>query len=297
MPCPFCDAPLLGNPRVCPDCGKPLPTAAHAAEDADPFSLLDAPGQPASAVRAGFDYRPVTLPGDDGRAAAPTGAPTSMPPFPAKLVTAPAPAALPAIPAAALPAVPPKPAAPTRPAAPPRPAAPAGPPDPILAVLERNTREDIGEVQVDPVPGMIDSRLFGAYMPAQIETPQLDGLENLETKKIDIPVDNVPDRQSHRYSEMPPVGPNLVVPGEVQVPGMIDQRLFGAFVPANLETPAMDDIQYTRFEDLIEHDAGAEIARPAQQEIPLGTCAACGVQFRSRACPECGNPMIVKPAE
>ena len=231
MPCPYCEAPLVGTPTVCPECGKPLRASAPAAAGGGVFDLLDSPGVPLATVKG-------------------TVAPS-----------------------------------------------PAAPPDPIVAVLERNTREDIGDVPIDPVPDMIDPRLFGAYLPPQLETPQLAGLENTEPKAINVPNDPVPDRQSHRFNEMPPVGPNVVVPGEVQVVGMIDQRLFGAFVPAQLETPAMENIQYTRFEDLVEHDAGASVARPSEEEIPLGSCAACGVQFRSRACPECGNPMIVKPEE
>jgi len=232
MPCPFCDAPLAGNPTTCPDCGKPL-QAALAANDGGVFDLLDDSVAPPASAQ------------------------------------------------------PPSAAA--------RSPASAGPPDPILAVLERNTRDDIGDIPNDPVPGMIDSRLFGAFMPAQLETPTLADLETTAPKQIDVPIDPVPDRQSHMFNEMPPMPPAVVVPGEVQVVGMIDQRLFGAYVPANLETPKMENIQYTRFEDLIEHGPGAEQFKATAEEIPLGTCAACGVQFRSRACPECGNPMIVKP--
>ncbi|MBN2361108.1 MAG: hypothetical protein JXR83_16755, partial [Deltaproteobacteria bacterium] len=49
MPCPFCDAPLLGNPRQCPSCGRALPAAAPAAGD-DVFGLLDESSAPTSSV-------------------------------------------------------------------------------------------------------------------------------------------------------------------------------------------------------------------------------------------------------
>ncbi|MBN2361712.1 MAG: hypothetical protein JXR83_19825, partial [Deltaproteobacteria bacterium] len=139
--------------------------------------------------------------------------------------------------------------------------------------------------------GLIDSRLFGAYVPPQIETPRLEELEASSAKDLDVPIETVADLQPTMLNQQPDTGPAVVVPGEVQVPGMIDPRLFGAFVPANLPTPPLETIEYTRFDALVEHDPdGAQAAE--EEVIPYGTCPACGVQFRSRTCPECGNPMI-----
>jgi len=294
MPCPHCEAPLIGDSASCPECGLPLRSAPAPTPGGQPAGPAAQPGQPRPAAQPAqpapqvLRVAPVRRPAAmviPGRPATPPGTPAQ----PAQPVQAAPPAAgqdiwgpLGQTPTAA--------AAAARPDDP-----PIDPNDPTPSLIERTELPDVPDVPIEQMPGMIDQRLFGAFVPEHLPTEPMAGLEEDSVENIEVTLDPVPGLE--QTSQLDGSPQQAVFASAEAVPDVIDQRLFGAFVPPDLETPTMEGVVHMNVESRDRLRARAAKLAADEKGLPLAVCHQCGTERKSVRCPVCGSPMVPHETE
>ncbi len=176
--------------------------------------------------------------------------------------------------------VPSTPPAPAAPAAPSPPRAPASTGGAALAGLDTG-RFDVGEVEIDDVPGLIDSRLFGIMTPAHVDVAPVPGLEltmQAERETIAVQPTTIPGLERRDDGDR-----------DVQVaavPGLFSSDLFRTDVDVQAGAAASTAVLE------VSPNAASRIGRRPESERHRVVCATCSsVHFLAR-CPSCGTAVI-----
>lgn len=173
---------------------------------------------------------------------------------------------------------------------------PASPPTSVapLPGLDTGRFEDPGQVRVEDIPGLIDSTLFRAFTPAEVQTAPVAGLD------------------VGRFDEVGPVAPaftpGLEVTPRDDVGEVFVQPVMGLFRSDIYRGP--DDVAtqpLEGFEPTFEADspAAGRASRPARAEGPKArgwvadedlekVLCRCSEVHRLPRCPACGTPHPVR---
>lgn len=270
MLCPFCEKVFDGDARFCPHCGQGL---------ARPVSMQDGVGDETGDVRGAMSYTGEGRPAVGPRTALSRSRDVGgrlQPLAPSKPARAQDPVTVPG-------------PVPSRPAAPetnlphlhtPAPIDFDSDEHPELDLLEPTAYAQGAMADVEEIPGLIDSRLFGAFVPDRIETPRLDSLETREEdREVDVaPLDLLlPTALTD--------GPVLEGSAEA-MPELIDPRLFGAFVPAEVKVDPMAEVVPTALAPPpVRLRRQAKPAQVGDRRI----CRGCGTLSQGNVCRECGG--------
>ncbi|MFH1808491.1 MAG: hypothetical protein ABIJ09_07095 [Pseudomonadota bacterium] len=163
-------------------------------------------------------------------------------------------------------------------------------PPPQDSLIEHTALGDVGAVVPETVDGLIDSRLFGAYVPEGVDAPPIEGLETTQVAQVTIMDDKVPELEATSFIDQPVAEPNFADAGPLD--GLIDSRLFGAYVPDGVDAPMLEGLEITRFDadEMPKPKASARRGDKVADGDFEGYCPGCAVNVKSRMCPQCGNP-------
>ncbi|MFZ9888061.1 MAG: hypothetical protein ACO3JL_11215 [Myxococcota bacterium] len=132
------------------------------------------------------------------------------------------------------------------------------------------------QVTTEAIPGFVDSTLFKAFTPTNVETEQVEGLEATGFGMVrDAPPAEFVPVETTSYGEVGLVATEAI-------PGFVDSTLFKAFTPSSVETEVVEGF---------EAGASAFSLRPARRVVAAddGTaCSECGTHHQSSLCPTCG---------
>lgn len=248
-PCPSCQRPLVFGERSCRTCGQAFNYGARNPPEPTFAQLVEALRAAGHAPPSLDDAVPHTAPQN----AAYRGAPVAPAPHPRSIVSG-------------APVMdPPAPAIPT------------------ITGLESGRFERVGEVQVDDIPGFIDSTLYAAFTPKQVNTAPVAGLDT--GRAVEVGQVRVAPLQGVEATAKDAVGE---VPVE-DIPGLFHSDFLRApNVP--LHTQAVEGLETSR---RAEPAPGATAAPGKRQrntdDLDNCTCS-CGTTHHLPRCPSCGTP-------
>lgn len=129
----------------------------------------------------------------------------------------------------------------------------------------------------------------------------MPGLETTSFSELSQASDeDAPMLEIERFGEHQSMQANLVddPSQEVPMPGLIDSRLFGAYVPQGVDAPPMEGMEQDRF-DLDKPLRPKKSTGPTRPDDDdwVGFCPACGINLKVQRCPQCGNPALPFPNE
>ncbi|MCP4498959.1 MAG: hypothetical protein GY822_03205 [Deltaproteobacteria bacterium] len=129
-------------------------------------------------------------------------------------------------------------------------------------------------VEIEEVPGLIDSRLYGAFTPERVFSPPMEGLVTPNEAPAAIPDGPTAAEMGVMTTEYAAVG---AVASEVPE-GFIDSTLFAQYTPKNIVTESMPGIERVN-EKLLSPSAAADDTK---------RCSSCGTALRKPICEACG---------
>ena len=137
-------------------------------------------------------------------------------------------------------------------------------------------RFSVGDVDVDDVPGLIDSTLFAAFTPATVEVDHIPGLETTQQAGGDVEVRSAP---------IPGLDSGNAEVGDVQVqsvPGLFGSDIFrtDTDVPAGAE----------RSLSVLDISPNAGLRRK-EHVVVRHPCPTCGTVHAESRCPSCGTAL------
>jgi hypothetical protein len=158
---------------------------------------------------------------------------------------------------------------------------------PVDPMIDTGRAQKVGAVATEAVPGLIDSRLFGAMVPENIQVETMPGIERTVADDVPLMANDASMAgflDTGRFDEATEAP---AVPTEA-VPGLIDSRLFGAMVPDNIAIPTMDDVERQANSGTRGGPAGAGEVGDATGTV---VCADCGAKrlAQHNNCPDCGS--------
>ena len=142
-------------------------------------------------------------------------------------------------------------------------------------------RFSVGDVDVDDVPGLIDSTLFASFTPAHVDVAPIPGLE----------VNRVDDVGDVRVARLDVDHGRVDDVGEVAtqaIPGMYGSDMFADNVDIAAGAEASPSLEVSH----IRVRAKPSEARAVVDEENLRTiaCMSCGTMHSRTRCPACATP-------
>lgn len=135
----------------------------------------------------------------------------------------------------------------------------------------------------------VDADRYDAPVNSVNEISIIDGLEPTHFAEVDVHVsagegvpgfistdDELAEKDAQRVTSAPPQTADIWG-------GMLDQSLYGAYVPEHVDTPGLQDVE--RFDTAHRMRVSSKQDTKASD---LVVCSDCGTETRSTLCPQCG---------
>jgi hypothetical protein len=146
--------------------------------------------------------------------------------------------------------------------------------------IEQSRYDDVGDVDALEVPGLIDSSLFAAMTPAQVDVQMIEGLEPTSAPAVvTAPLQRLEGLLDRDDLDIAPVAA-----GD-EVPGLFHADMFRVDIDVPAGAAAAGDVL-----DVSSYSSRRRTAAQATvEEISRIVCVSCGTQHAEQRCPRCGS--------